>query len=82
MQIQKTTWLAGRSIRQAWLILLATLAGISCCLLASFRQEVAVPPSGQGGSDLRLYGRVVARVHAGESYYDAAGAELREGGYR
>jgi hypothetical protein len=35
----------------------------------------------EGGKDLEAYRRIVARVHSGEDYYDAAGAELREGGY-
>jgi hypothetical protein len=30
---------------------------------------------------LRVYRRIVERVHAGEDYYDAAGSELRTGGY-
>jgi hypothetical protein len=33
------------------------------------------------GGDLRVYRSIVARVHAGESYYDAAGSELRAQGY-
>jgi hypothetical protein len=35
----------------------------------------------QGGKDLEAYRRIVARVHQGEDYYDAAGDELRAGGY-
>jgi hypothetical protein len=32
-------------------------------------------------TDYALYSRIVDRVRAGEGYYDAAGAELRAGGY-
>jgi hypothetical protein len=39
----------------------------------------AVPQ--QGGKDLAAYRRIVERVHCGEDYYDAAGIELRAGGY-
>jgi hypothetical protein len=35
----------------------------------------------EGGKDLEVYRRIVARVHQGEDYYDAAGAELHAGGY-
>lgn len=34
-----------------------------------------------GDDDVAMYGRVVARVHAGEDYYAAAGDELLRGGY-
>jgi hypothetical protein len=39
----------------------------------------AEPP--QGGKDLEAYRRIVERVHAGESYYGAAGSELHARGY-
>jgi hypothetical protein len=35
----------------------------------------------QGGKDLEAYRQIVERVHAGEDYYAAAGAELRPRGY-
>jgi hypothetical protein len=35
----------------------------------------------EGGKDLEAYRRIVERVHGGEDYYDAAGAELHAGGY-
>lgn len=59
-----------------WLVLL-----LAWCLWGAFSDPVPASAAYQGGNDLQLYRRIVERVHAGESYYDAAGAELRERGY-
>jgi hypothetical protein len=32
-------------------------------------------------TDVAMYARIVERMHGGEGYYDAAGSELRSGGY-
>ena len=66
-----------------WQACIALVLGLA--LLAGFILAALAPkkytPRGQGGRDLQLYRAVVARVHAGENYYDAAGKELREQGY-
>jgi hypothetical protein len=51
------------------------------CLGGSLFQRDPLTTVPEGGHDLRLYRAIVERVHAGENYYDAAGRELREGGY-
>jgi hypothetical protein len=41
-----------------------------------------IPYSGnKAGEDLRCYRRIIERIHAGESYYEAATSELRTRGY-
>jgi hypothetical protein len=50
-------------------------------LLAAFSTGPVSTIPERGGSDLQLYRNIVQRVHAGESYYDVAGQELRAGGY-
>jgi hypothetical protein len=57
------------------------LVGMCWCLLTASTAERPTTPPARGGSDLRLYRRIVERVHAGDNYYDAAGQELREQGY-
>jgi hypothetical protein len=52
-------------------------------LVVQYWPRTAAPaeaPQG-GGKDLEAYRRIVERVHGGEDYYDAAGVELRGGGY-
>jgi hypothetical protein len=58
-----------------WLALLAST------LRASLSPPPAAPPLPPGQGDLALYKRIVERVRAGESYYRAAGDELRAGNY-
>jgi hypothetical protein len=54
-----------------------------CALFALYWPHSGAPAAAppQGGKDLEAYRRIVERVHHGEEYYDAAGAELRAGGY-
>jgi hypothetical protein len=76
-----TTRFAELSRRQALLIVSATAAAMTWCLIAAFspkKVESVVPGN---GSDLRLYRNIVESVHAGEDYYDAAGREMRAAGY-
>jgi hypothetical protein len=51
------------------------------CLLAAWAPKEGDQVIAADGSDLRLYRNIVERVHAGESYYEAAGQELRDAGY-
>jgi hypothetical protein len=66
---------------QAATVLTALAALTAWCLLLSFQGRVVPGAPSGGGNDLRLYQRIVERVHAGESYYEAAGGELRARGY-
>jgi hypothetical protein len=80
-QVSVTTRFANRTIWQAVLILTILLVATVGCLWAALSPK---PTSGlpeADGSDLRVYRRIIERVHAGEDYYDAAGSELRAGGY-
>jgi hypothetical protein len=76
-----TTWYASRSRGQALLILAALLAALAWLLSAALEPPLAAHIPAEGGKDLQLYRSIAERVHDGESYYDAAGAELRAGGY-
>ena len=76
-----TTRYVTLSRRRALLILCVTAAGMLWCLSASFCPKPAEELPAADGSDLRLYRRIVERVHAGENYYDAAGQEIRAAGY-
>ena len=63
---------------------LAALAvGVAACLAVALTPDPNPPfvPPEAATSDLDLYRRVVDRVHAGESYYDAAHHELTTHGY-
>jgi len=75
------TSLAGLSPLRARVVLacLAALAawGLIAGAPAPQRGRVAVA----GDDDIAMYGRIVARVHAGESYYTATHVELERGGY-
>jgi hypothetical protein len=75
------TWYATRTRGQALLILALTTAALVCCPSAALAPHAETAGAAQGGKDLELYRHIVERVHGGESYYDAAGAELRAGGY-
>jgi hypothetical protein len=58
----------------------AVLLALTAWLLAGARPGLPAPaaaPRAAGESDVDLYKAIVARVRAGEGYYDAAGAELR-----
>jgi hypothetical protein len=64
------------------LAVVAVLLALMGWLLAGARAETRASPTGAARrasdeSDVALYQAVVARVRAGEGYYDAAGAELR-----
>ena len=60
--------------------LAATLA-LALGLVLVALAYVDPPPAHAGDGDLALYGRIVARLHAGEPYYTAAHAELIAGHY-
>jgi hypothetical protein len=72
---------AGLRRRPAVVLIATALLAVACTLTASLRPVRDDSGPGQGGQDLELYQRIIERVHNGQSYYDAAGAELREGGY-
>src|SRR5947209_2322229 len=70
---------------QAALVLVAVL-GFAAWLLAEGRPHAPASAAfeelrARQGGDVELYKAVVARVRAGEGYYDAAGAELRARAY-
>src|SRR5438067_756904 len=77
----QTTRYADLNARQATMVAGLVACATACCLLVSLinRNPFGVPE--QGGRDLQVYRSIVARVHAGEDYYAAAGAELRANGY-
>jgi hypothetical protein len=62
---------------------LAVLLALTAWLLAGARVDARAPAAAVGprrtsdDSDVALYKAIVSRVHAGEGYYDAVGAELR-----
>jgi hypothetical protein len=76
-----TTRFTDLSRRQALLVLGVTAAVMMWCLMAAFSPPKTEAGVAADGSDLRLYRRIVERVHAGEDYYDAAGHEMRTAGY-
>jgi hypothetical protein len=84
LAVQPTRY-AGWPRVAAWLVLAGMLAVLAWGLTTYFGPPPPPPPTPQEveerGTDLRLYHRIVARVHAGESYYDVAGSELRRDGY-
>jgi hypothetical protein len=57
-----------------------TAAFFLAVTLSPLRSGFADAPD-RGPGDVELYRTEVDRIHAGESYYDAAGAELRRRGY-
>jgi hypothetical protein len=64
-------------------VLTATLVGIGWCLWISTTQQTGqlTPPADEKKRDALVFRSVVDRVHAGESYYDAWGSEVRSLGY-
>jgi hypothetical protein len=70
-----------RSRGYALFLPVTVVLATACCLWTAFHPaptSSAIPPN---GGDLRVYRAIVERVHGGESYYDAAGIELRAQGY-
>jgi hypothetical protein len=57
----------------------AALAFAALVLVAAAYRDP--PPAHAGDGDLALYGRIVARLHAGGAYYPSAHAELLTGHY-
>src|SRR5262249_32969223 len=75
------TRFAGLARWQAIMTLALWLALLAAIILAALTSKRPAPPPGRGGSDLQLYRAIITRVHNGENYYNAAGAELRAQGY-
>ncbi len=71
-----TPWQA-RAVLAGTIVAAAALAAVSLSPLAS---GFADAPD-RGVSDIELYRAEIARVHIGQSYYDAAAAELSARGY-
>src|SRR5262245_47944911 len=73
------TWYATLSRREARLVLVLVVALLSCGLAAALTQPT-LPPEGseEAGVAFTLYRNIVNDVHAGKSYYDAAGYWLPE----
>jgi hypothetical protein len=65
----------------ALLLVLAALAPISADDPSATVASTAPAAQGARGPDVDFYGRVVARLRAGEGYYDFIVAEQREAGY-
>ncbi len=75
---------AGLRPLYAWLLFGLTVAlSVYGVWIHAGTQTLAYMPAGAGleKTDFALYERIVNRVHAGEGYYEAAGSELRAGGY-
>jgi hypothetical protein len=66
---------------RAVLAIVCILVGLAWCLVACLVSWTGAETFAQNGGDLQLYRRIIERVHSGERYYDAAGAELRQAGY-
>jgi hypothetical protein len=82
MKLSSPTRYANLNRLPARLVPGALAAALVWCLLSALVPRTpGSAPAQQGGKDLEVYRRIVERVHAGESYYDAAGIELRAGGY-
>jgi hypothetical protein len=79
--VNGSTRYANLSSRQALLVVGVTATVMATCLAVSFIGENPFDIPQQGGRDLQVYRNIVTRVHGGESYYDAAGDELRSNGY-
>jgi hypothetical protein len=73
-----TTRYAGMARRPAILILVFALCFTALCLALAPRATLVPKQSeNSGASDMDIYRNVVHRVHTGEGYYEALGAELR-----
>lgn len=58
------------------------LALMSVTIIYGLLSYHPIPYRGnKAGEDLRCYRRIIERIHAGESYYEAAASELRTRGY-
>jgi hypothetical protein len=66
---------------QALIILAITFLALALCLWGALAPKPASTAPEADGGDLRVYRRIIERIHSGEGYYDAAGSELRAGGY-
>jgi hypothetical protein len=62
-------------------IAFACLAAFTVACLLSLGDRALSVENRTKESDLKMYRRVVNRLHAGEGYYSALGSELRKGGY-
>ena len=62
-------------------LLLAVMGWLLAGSRSGATTAAAAPARSSDESDVALYRAIVARVHGGEGYYDAAGAELRARGY-
>ncbi len=81
--IQPHTGVSPRAVRRARILLVGLIASalfFVAISLSPLKSGFADAPD-RGPGDIPLYHAEVARLRAGESYYDAAGAELRERGY-
>ena len=78
---KQTTRYADLPGRQAVVVAAFLVAATAVCLAVSLMKQNPFLSAQQGGRDLQVYRNIVTRVHAGESYYDAAGQELRTNGY-
>jgi hypothetical protein len=65
---------------QALVLLCVTAVAIVWCVYAALN-PIPTTEKYYGALDLGLYRRIAQRVHEGESYYQAAGEELRPAGY-
>ncbi len=63
------------------LVLIALVTATAWCLYVALSPVEPADGTPPDGSDLLLYQRIIERVHSGESYYNAAGSELRAAGY-
>jgi len=81
--IRSTTAYAALSpVGARWVLAAFAAATLSCLLvtLSPWQSGYADAPD-RGAGDVQLYAAEVARIHAGEGYYEAAGHELRARGY-
>jgi len=75
-----STRFAGLTPKRAWLALLCLAAFVLVCQI-SLRSGPLYIENKTQESDVKMFRRVVNRMSAGEAYYEALGAELRNGGY-
>ncbi|MBX3412194.1 MAG: hypothetical protein KF708_05700 [Pirellulales bacterium] len=72
--------LSPRAARRVLALFCATVLGFVLITLSPWRSGYADSPE-RRPSDVQLYAAEVARIQAGEGYYEAAGVELRARGY-
>ncbi|HVY20903.1 MAG TPA: hypothetical protein VHA70_12625 [Bauldia sp.] len=75
------TRFAGLDRRLAAAILVVVALAVLMLLAAAFRYQPPVAAASETEGDMAMYSRIVERMHDGANYYDAAGVELRAGGY-